>query len=279
MPLRPLPGTKTFGLMAALVVALASPALAQTQTHTPPPRPRPRQVSGPRFFVDVSVGASALSQALSHNLTGPINRENATIATRYAARNGVLFDAGGGLRLRRQLAIDVAYAYSSTKSVADVSGQIPHPLFFNQPRDIQGSISGVRHADSAVHVDLIWTLPVTAGLEIRAFAGPTFVSIRQDLVSSVNYSETYPFDTATFTSALTAKRSKSAVGFNAGIDVAKFFTKSFGVGGILRGTAASVKLDSPFVFSGAQPIDSGRDNQISVKAGRLEAAAGIRLRF
>jgi hypothetical protein len=263
--------------MAALVVVLASPALAQAQTRTPtPPRPRPRQVSGPRFFLDVSAGVSALSKALSHDLAGPINQENATIATRYGARNAVLFDAGGGLRLRRQLAIDVAYAYSSRKTGADVTGRIPHPLYFNQPRDIQGSISGVVHAESAVHVDLIWTLPVAAGLEIRAFGGPTFVTIRQDLISSVTYSETYPFDTATFTGAPTAKRSKSTVGFNAGIDVAKFFTKSFGVGGILRGTGASVKLDSPFVFSGGPRIDPDR---VSVKAGGLEAAAGIRLRF
>lgn len=281
MPSLPLPGARLCGLVAALAVTLVSPAVLQAQTRTPAssPRPRPRQVTGPRFFVDVSVGVSALSKNLSQTLTGPINQENASITTRYARGNGVLFDAGGGMKLGRQLAVVVAYAQSSTTKGADVSGRIPHPLFFNQARDIQGTISGVKHADSALHLDLIWKLPIIAGLEIRGFAGPTFVTIRQDLVSSINYSEAYPFDSATFTSASTTKRSKSAVGFNAGIDVARFFTKSFGVGGILRATAASAKLDSPFVFPGVQRIDSGSDNRITAKAAGLEAAAGIRLRF
>ena len=257
---------KICGVVAALAVALAGPAMAQTRPQ-PRPQPRPRQANGPRFFVDLSFGVNALSKSFSQASVLPINQENGSLTARFAAKNGALFDVGGGVTLRRRLAVAVAYSHASSKAGADVTASIPHPLVFNQSRDIQGSISGAVHAESAVHVDLMWMVAATPGFELRAFAGPTFVTVRQDLISSITYSETYPFDTATFTGAPTAKQSKSTTGFNAGIDVTKYFTKSFGVGGILRATAASAKLDSPL------------GGQVKVRAGGLEAGAGVRLRF
>jgi hypothetical protein len=217
--------------------------------------------------VDISAGVAGMAKSFSQTTALPLNQENGSLTAKYEAKGGALVDVGGGVILRRSLAVDVAFSRTSSTAAANVDASVPHPFFFNQPRAIQGSISGVAHAESVVHLDVMWMPQPAAGLEIRIFAGPSFVSVRHDLVSGVTYSETYPFDKATFTGAPTGRRSKSTVGFNAGIDVAKYFTKSVGVGGVIRATAATAKLDSPL------------SGQLSVSADKLEAAVGVRLRF
>ncbi|MEO8481817.1 MAG: hypothetical protein ABI634_06370 [Acidobacteriota bacterium] len=245
----------------AVLVALAAPAMAQTR-----PRPAPPAASAARISVGINGGVSALAHTFSQTVVLPVNGENGSLSVGYKQKSAPLIDASVGFRLRRQLSVSVAFSRSSRRAGADVTADIPHPFFFNQFRNIQGSVGGARHRESAVHVDVMWTLPTVSGLEVNVFAGPTFLSVRQDLVSTVTYDETYPFDSATFTGAPTTGRSKSAVGFNAGVDVAKYLTRSFGIGGILRASGATAKLDSPL-------------GAVSVKAGGLEAGAGIRLRF
>ena len=107
---------------------------------------------------------------------------------------------------------------------------MPHPFFFNQPRTVTGEFDGDR-SETAVHIQAKWLVPVNNKMLVTIFGGPSFFSIEQDIVSDFEYSESYPFDTATFTRAIAASQSESAVGVNVGGDVAYFFTPNVGVGG------------------------------------------------
>jgi hypothetical protein len=97
--------------------------------------------------------------------------------------------------------------------------------------------------------------------------GPSYISVGQTIATDVQYAQTYPYDTATFTSATTTHPSKGAVGFNAGADVAWMFRRNVGVGGLVQFSRAMVKL----------PASGGRT--ISFDAGGAQIGAGLRLVF
>jgi hypothetical protein len=101
---------------------------------------------------------------------------------------------------------------------------------------------------------------------VTLFGGPSFFQVEQDIVNDFEYSESYPFDTATFTRAVAASQSESAVGVNVGGDVAYFFSRQVGVGGTVQYSGATVEMTTP---SGTADI----------KAGGLQVGGGIRLRF
>jgi opacity protein-like surface antigen len=160
----------------------------------------------------------------------------------------------------------VQYAVADMKPSASISAVVPHPLLFNAPRTVEGSIDNVVHNERNVHVDLMYALPV-GGVGIKVMGGPTFFKVEQDFVSDVALTETYPFDTATFASATTKQSKQSAVGFNAGVDVSYPVSSKVGIGALIRYSRADVKFDDSDV------------GQQTVKAGGVEAVAGVRLRF
>ena len=143
---------------------------------------------------------------------------------------------------------------------------IPHPILFDAHRTVEGSVSDVAHNEQNVHVALMYALPVHA-VDIKVMGGPTFFNLKQDFVSGVAISETYPFDTATFTSATTKQVSERGVGFNVGVDISRLLSSNVGLGALIRYSRADVTFDDP---------DIGRQ---SVQAGGLEVVGGLRLRF
>ena len=148
------------------------------------------------------------------------------------------------LRLWHQVGVGIAASKTTRNGSADVDARIPHPLFFQQPRTVSGSQSGVSDTQTGIHFQLSYAIPATRHLTITLSGGPSYVRVSQDLVTDIKYSESYPYDVATFTSAATEQASAGALGFNVGGDVAWMFTRAFGIGGLVRYTRATVDLES-----------------------------------
>ena len=83
----------------------------------------------------------------------------------------------------------------------------------------------------------------------------------------MKFSQEYPYDTATFTGATTRRSSASKVGFNAGADLVWMFSSQIGAGGLVRFARATVTEDA------------GNGRSLSVEAGGLQVAAGVRFLF
>jgi hypothetical protein len=99
------------------------------------------------------------------------------------------------------------------------------------------------------------------------FGGPSFFQVKQDIVNDFTYTDSYPFDTASFTSGVTSSVSESTLGFNVGGDLSYFFTPQLGVGATVQLVGADVEMPS----AGSGTIDAS--------AGKFQAGAGLRLRF
>ena len=98
-------------------------------------------------------------------------------------------------------------------------------------------------------------------------AGPSVFSVEQTFVTDVKFSQEYPYDTATFTGATTQRSHASNVGFNAGAD-------SSGCSAASSAPAASSDSRERSVTE-----DAGNGRSLSLDAGGVQVAAGVRFLF
>lgn len=246
----------TLGLLVGAAVAailLTSTTLAEAQDG--------------RVFIDINAGISAASSAFTDHIVFTEFVEEGDLDATYAFDSGRLIDIGGGIKLPVDLGVGVAYSRFATTHDANVDAQIPHPFFYDRDRSIAGSATGLTRTETALHLQLRWFVPIPGQFGLSVFGGPTFFNVTQDLVTAVDFSQSYPFDEATFTGASAAEQSTSVVGYHVGADVGFFFSSTVGIGALVRFSRASVDLMSE------------GDGTVSIETGGFHAGGGLRLRF
>jgi len=221
-----------------------------------------------RGSISVNVGGQLQSQTFSSVSTPTIYGETAQISVPYEVKSGLLFDISGTARVWRKLGVGLGYSRISNTSQSTVTAQIPNPLFVNSPRTATASSGDLSHTESALHLLFSWPFTLSPKFEAAVVVGPSFISISQDLVSSITPVESgAPFTTVTIGSVALNSASKWATGVNAGVDLTYLVTPKIGAGVILRYVGASADLDT------------GSGTTVSVDAGGTQIAAGVRYRF
>jgi hypothetical protein len=216
-----------------------------------------------RAYINVNGWYQPASPSFSDTVR-PIDFVEASVVdTSYKTRSIAGFDAGGGVRVWRNLAVGLDVSRFSKTSAGAISAQVPHPFFFNRLRPVSGDAAGLTRDETAVHVQAVWMVPLRDRWQLALGGGPSWFSVGQDLVSDVSVTQTYPFDTATFASATSTHRSHSHVGFNAAADVTYRLGRHVGLGGGVMFSRASVALD----------------DTVTVDAGGPHVGGGIRFRF
>ena len=226
-----------------------------------------QQESQRRGFLSLNGGFQATTSDFTDNVRFVSNVEEGDFSANYNREPSIAFDATGGVRVWRGLAIGVGVSMFDTDSSATVTARFPHPFYFDRHRQVDGSAAGLTRREIGIHVQATWIVPVTDWLDVAVFGGPTFFTVDQDLVTEVMSEDTYPFDTASFTGVTTGSESESANGFNVGVDVGFYFSKNVGVGGMARFSRATVDFNS---------VNGGI---VSMDAGGLQLGGGLRVRF
>jgi hypothetical protein len=178
-----------------------------------------------------------------------------------------MFDIGVAYRFMGQLAAGFSVTTLSRDIDGTLSAQIPHPFYFNQPRSIGGTLPGMHHQETAIHIYAMYFVPLGSKLDLGLFGGPSHFTVKQDFATDVDYDATYPYDTATFTGAPLERISGSANGYNVGVDIAWHLSRMFAVGGLIRFTGASTTLT----------VDTR--NTVDADIGGLQTGAGLRIIF
>jgi len=242
-------------------------AAAEAQTRTPAPRPAPprRPAINERVFFSAGLLFQINSNDFTDTATIRRNAEDGRLETAYDVGGGLAFDVSGSYLVWKNLAVGVGLTLFSASTTTTIDAQVPHPFFFNQARTVTGEVTGDR-SETAVHIQARWLVPLDNKMTFTIFGGPSFFKVEQDIVSDFQFLESYPFDTATFSGAIAASQSESAVGVNVGGDIAYFFSPNVGVGGTAQYSAATVEMAVP-------------SGTADVKAGGLQVGGGIRLRF
>jgi Outer membrane protein beta-barrel domain len=243
--------TSTFGLMTVCILLGAMPAAAQPL---------------PRFTIAVNGGYQPSSTSFDDRFTFDLNRETASVDADYSVDGGPLFDAGVGFRLWKGLGAGIAFSRFSVDSTGQAEATLPHPLFFQRNRQISGETTGITREETGIHILAQYQLAPFGRFSLTFAGGPSVLDIQQSIVTDVNFTEEFPYDTATYVGVDSQRVSGTATGFNAGADVRWMFTRNVGVGGLVRYTRASVDLTR-----------NGRT--VKVDAGGAQVGGGLRLAF
>jgi len=238
--------TRTITALATvLLLAGASAANAQ-------------QLLGGKLTVGVNVGAQTRSSTATSDFSFPVYGQTAAVTTSSSVDGGPLFDLSGTYRFMPNIGVGVGYSYFSDTGVAQGAASIPNPVFFNQPASVPINPVDAKHSENNVYIVVAGFVPITPTIELSMFIGPSFTSVKQDLINSV----TVPPGTQNVVSSV-QRESGTAKGVNIGADLSYSFTKLVGAGAFIRYNGGSVDLPS----------------LSDVKAGGFQLGIGARLRF
>lgn len=255
------------GVIAALLLATAVPALAQARRLPSRPAPR-RPAHGPgRVVVDLSGGVQGAGPAIADQLTFEANVEQAVVDLKYSAAGSRLVTGGLGILVWKHLGIGAAVSGATRTGSVAIDGRIPHPLFFEKPRAFTATASGMTRAETAVHLQVLYAVPASRRVTLTLSGGPSFISVQQDLVREVRFGESYPFDSVLYQGVDRARAKATAPGFNAGADLRWMFARRLGAGALVRYVRSNVDLPSP------------AGTTLHVQTGGVQAGGGIRIVF
>jgi hypothetical protein len=185
------------------------------------------------------------------------------------------FDVSGGVRVFNNIGLGVGYTSTSTVDSGILSASVPHPLVYNSPRTAGGTLSGLDHFESALHLMVVYAVKLPKRFEVMVSAGPSFYKVSQDTIGavSVQSGEVSPYTKITLTSPSVITTEAKKVGFNAGIDLAWFSNFSVSV---LSNVGVGV-----FVKYAGTTIDVTPEGgtAIPMKVGGVQYGGGLRIRF
>ncbi len=258
--------------LPTLVLLLASAAVAGAQTTKPAPAaPAAKPVSTASWpdlvFIDAGGGYHFNTFDFTETRKDPYYAETKSWTATYSLKNAPTFAIGGGVRAWHNLVAAVTFTSFKDDEPSNITGSVPNPFHFREPRDFNGTSDPLTHQEQAVHVSALWRVRVSPKIEVGVGGGPSFISLTQDFVKDVEFTEQYPFDTATFSRAVTEQVKKSYVGFHVSGDLAWYFTHNIGVSGTVRYSHANADIQTP------------ADNAISMTLGGVETTVGVRLAF
>jgi hypothetical protein len=260
-----------FTTLLALLLGVST-SLAQQRRPAPAPakatvKPAMKSASKLRGYVSVDGGYQGGTEDFGNGGTFTQYLEEARFDSDYELKPGPQLNIAGGIGIWKNVYAGVAVTRFTRTTPTRVTGAIPHPFFFSRLRNIEGDVAGLKREELAVHLHARVVVPTSPKMTVALFGGPSWFSVKQGVVGGIQYTESYPFDTAAFQSATTSRSTKSQVGFNVGGDVAYFFMKNVGIGGSAQFARAEVTLPS------------GNANDVTMDVGGLQGGVGLRLRF
>jgi hypothetical protein len=250
--------------LLTLVILMTAVTGAEAQRRQPP---RSRRPAGERGFIGASVGGLVTSSSFDTTVDFDLYREPTSFDTSYDLPAGLAFDVSGGVKVWRQLGVAVAVSRHEQSGDAAIAAQLPHPFFFDRLRPLDGAAANLSRSETAVHVGALWMKLLSKKLLLTLSGGPSVVWYKQDVVTSIGFTETYPFDSAQFSRANVAQRDGTAIGGFGSGEVYYKLTQQLAVGGGARFSRA------------ADDVETAPDQFVSIKTGGLQVGGGVRFLF
>jgi len=245
-------------LIAAVLVGASQPAQAQGTPWED------------RAFVNLSFGVDTGTTSISENRSFIVYGETGTLQADADYGSFSIFDIAVGARLFKNVGVAIAYHTGGTKGDGTISGTVPHPVFFDRPREFSDSFNDASRDEHATHLQIGWMAPLSDKFDVFIYGGPSFYNVSQEMVTDLGFIENGPPYTSITLQPNIQRLKTNTVGYNLGADATYFlYTRDrfrLGLGGFLRFTGATAEFDV-------------NGNTIETDAGGVQFAVGARLRF
>ena len=214
-----------------------------------------------RVFAGVSFGAQTKARTFTASGSQPLYDETATFESSVGIGSDRLIDISAGVRVWKNVALGAGWASYSDSGTATLNASIPDPLFFDTPHARSASEPGMEHDEQQINLSVYWLQPVTDRVDVSLYAGPTFFSVTQDLLTGI----TVPSGGTTIGAVTKTTLDESTIGVHFGVDVRYLVLENVGAGAFVRYTSG--KLDTTLVDGGSMDL------------GGFQYGVGLRLRF
>ncbi len=252
-------------MIAGALVLAASTAHAQSNRVRAQSNPVRAKSDRVRFVVNGSAQIAPGSFGQRFTLTR--NVEAAPVTTELSLAASGVFEAGARVRVDRRLSVGVLGFVTSGTASGTLDARLPHPLYFNQPREITGDLSGLTRKERGVHLELALPLRVTARGELTLLGGPSYFHVEQALITDLTYSDSYPYDTATLDDTTSTVAKKAGLGFNIGAELTRRVSRSARVALLGRYSRGTLRLSA------------AAGNEVELHAGGIQIGVGLRFSF
>lgn len=199
-----------------------------------------------RVFLNIGFGVESGSSNATDTKTYTLYDETATTTTSTTWTSGSFFGSGVDFRVFKNLTVGISYHQETNSEDAQVTGSVPHPIFFNRPRSFDTTAGGLYRRENATHLSFGWIVPINPKLDVLVSAGPSFFRLEQDVVSDVVIAEKGGDYTEVVVAPTVVTQKRSATGFNAAADVTYILWQNdrvrVGAGGFLRYTEAKTDV-------------------------------------
>ena len=218
-------------------------------------------------LVSINFGYQTGDRSFRQGLSSPQFDEVAEYSIDHGSSAGPLVDVSGGVRMWRSLAAGFGFTSFKVSSTVDGTGTVPHPLFFDRPRNIAFRQSVGDHTQLGFHFQALYLIPLTDRVDVSIFGGPSVFRVEQDLVTAVGTTEANaPFDSVSVSDVETLGVTETGFGGHVGADVTYMFTERWGGGFFVRYAGGSVDV----------PVEGGT---ASLDVGGFQTGGGLRVRF
>jgi hypothetical protein len=244
-----------------IVAACATPLTTQAQENL-------AATSGPapRFRLLVNGAYHASTKRFTDAATFTEFLEQRSSSRNYDGGTGLVFEVGGIYSITSSFGVMGSIELFDGDNDAAFREIVPHPLFFDQDRSVEGSVSSLSYSEKALHLDAVYTRKASS-FTVDLYGGPSFFLTQTELITEIISISGYPFDELTLGETSVAKFQESSLGFNVGGALTFRLSRLFGIGIQARYSRATVSLKR----DGAEAID--------FSAGGFRAGGGIRLAF
>lgn len=227
-----------------------------------------------RFFLSVSGAFEPGSQTYQDDSTFTLYEETGKIGVGSDSSSGAVLDFGVGARVAGNFLVAASFHRTSSLSEATVTGQAPHPIFFDRPRTFSATVPDMKRTEQGLHLSLGYRIPLGDKLDLQVTAGPSQFRFSQEVVTlpaAPRLAVTETSNLATVTPNLeTVRRKKNAWGGHVGGDLSY---------AVYQNDTTSFRLGAYVRYAEAASDFQVVNNTVSTKIGGIQFGGGLRVRF